>query len=126
MDVHLADFCDHPGLFHCSILTVLAWKNAMGAMAKRHGRCHGSHGKKATMAKKRLEQNVMAPMSKNGHGPLKGIVSGPAPGRALGPGPGCGPGSLQPGPASTALGVGSNVLANRDIQVAVGVVGLRG
>ena len=60
-DVHLAGFSEHPWLCILSILRVSAWENAMGAMGKRYETCHGSHGKKATMPKKRLGQNVMAP-----------------------------------------------------------------
>ena len=57
-DVHFAGFCGYPwaatpGLLHHAILIVLAWKNAMGAMAKRCswqkgtlGNSHGVHGKK--------------------------------------------------------------------------------
>jgi len=32
----------------------LGWKNAMGAMARRRDKCHGSHGKKVTRAKRSL------------------------------------------------------------------------
>ena len=50
-DVHLTVFCVEPRLFHFSMFTVSAWKNAMAAMVKRRETCYGSHGKKATMAK---------------------------------------------------------------------------
>ena len=73
-DGHLAGFCFEPWLFHFSILTVSVWKNAMGAMAKRHDECIGSHGKKATIAKSRLGQMSWRPcQTKN---KLNGIRSG--------------------------------------------------
>ena len=36
-DGHLAGKCVVTWLFHFSSLTVQAWKNAIGAIAKRHG-----------------------------------------------------------------------------------------
>ena len=53
-DVQIAGFCVDPLVVPVPILNVSAWKSAMGAMAKRRDKCHGSHGKKATMAKRRL------------------------------------------------------------------------
>ena len=55
-DGHLGGFCVDPLVVPAPIFKVSAWKNAMGAMAKRRDKCHGSHGKKETMAKRRLGQ----------------------------------------------------------------------
>jgi len=57
----LTVLCVEPWLLHVSILKVSGWKHVMGAMAKRLETCHGSHGKKATMAKSRLGQMSWRP-----------------------------------------------------------------
>ena len=38
------------------MLMVWAWENGMGAMAKKLETWHGSHGKRATMAKSAMEK----------------------------------------------------------------------
>jgi len=66
-DGHLADFCVVTWLLHYPILKVSAWTSAMGAMAKRRGNCHVSHGNKVTMARRRLGKmswRSYAPMAK--------------------------------------------------------------
>ena len=53
-DGHLAGFVDPALVGHLLIFKVSAWKNTMGAMAKRREQCHENHGKKAPMAKRYL------------------------------------------------------------------------
>ena len=54
-DCHLAVFCVVTELLHYQILKVSAWRNAMGAIAKKCEKRNGSHGKKTPW------KNAMAP-----------------------------------------------------------------
>ncbi len=72
-DGHLAVCCVVTWRFHFSICKDSAWKNAMGAIANKLENFHGSHGKKATMAKSDMGKCH----GKKSMNPVKGILIWP-------------------------------------------------